>query len=190
MELRHLRYFIAVVEEGTVTGAATRLFITQPALSRQLRDLERHVGAPLLVRSSRGVSPTPEGERLLPLARQLVQRATALVTMFDTPSGPIGERRTSRLVVGLHDGALGPLNGPVQMAHQGAFAAVPATGAARRVPGVAFVRLLDAPPLPTGVAVARRAHEPGPVAAFRQLARATAIDLIALLPDARPPAHG
>src|SRR3979409_290473 len=62
MELRHLRYFIAVAEEGSLTVAAEkRLHTAQPSLSRQIRDLESEVGVPLLTRSARGVEVTAAG---------------------------------------------------------------------------------------------------------------------------------
>src|ERR1700752_4424773 len=62
MELRHLRYFVAVAEEGNLTVAAERrLHTAQPSLSRQIRDLEYEVGAQLLVRSARGVELTDSG---------------------------------------------------------------------------------------------------------------------------------
>jgi LysR family transcriptional regulator, benzoate and cis,cis-muconate-responsive activator of ben and cat genes len=56
--LRHLRAFVAVAEEGNIGRAAQRLFITQPALSRQIQQLEREIGAPALVRTARGVELT------------------------------------------------------------------------------------------------------------------------------------
>jgi LysR family hca operon transcriptional activator len=69
MELRHLRYFIAVAEEGSVTVAAEkRLHTAQPSLSRQLRDLEIEVGAPLFIRGARGVELTDAGRAFLPHA--------------------------------------------------------------------------------------------------------------------------
>jgi LysR family hca operon transcriptional activator len=74
MEFRHLRYFVAVTEEGTFTRAARRLYIAQPALSKQIHDLEERVGAPLLVRGSRGVTLTPAGSELLGHARVLLAR--------------------------------------------------------------------------------------------------------------------
>jgi LysR family transcriptional regulator, hca operon transcriptional activator len=77
MELRHLRYFIAVAEEGSVTVAAEkRLHTAQPSLSRQLRDLEIEVGAPLFIRGARGVELTDAGRAFLPHARVAVGEAS------------------------------------------------------------------------------------------------------------------
>ena len=69
MELRHLQYFVAVVEEGTVTAAAARLHVAQPGVSAQIRQLERELGELLLNRSARGVTPTEVGRAVLPYAR-------------------------------------------------------------------------------------------------------------------------
>src|SRR5260221_12648412 len=70
MELRHLRYFVAVAEAGSLTVAAEqRLHTSQPSLSRQIRDLEDEVGAQLLKRGARGIELTPAGRALLPHAR-------------------------------------------------------------------------------------------------------------------------
>ncbi len=70
MELRHLRYFVAVAEEGSLTVAAEkRLHTAQPSLSRQLRDLEFEVGTQLFVRTSRGVVLTAAGQAFLDHAR-------------------------------------------------------------------------------------------------------------------------
>jgi LysR family nitrogen assimilation transcriptional regulator len=62
--LRRLRSFATVAEEGGISRAATRLFIAQPALSRQISDLERTVGISLFDRDNRGVRLTPAGARL------------------------------------------------------------------------------------------------------------------------------
>lgn len=70
MELRHLRYFIAVAEEGSLTNAAERrLHTTQPSLSRQIRDLELEIGVKLLERKTRGIALTAAGRVFLDHAR-------------------------------------------------------------------------------------------------------------------------
>jgi LysR family transcriptional regulator, hca operon transcriptional activator len=80
MELRHLRYFIAVVEEGGLTAAAERrLHTSQPSLSRQIRDLEHEVGAPLLTRTPHGVELTPAGRAFLDHARLSIAQANTAV---------------------------------------------------------------------------------------------------------------
>ncbi|GAA4890560.1 LysR family transcriptional regulator [Actinomycetospora straminea] len=71
---RDLRYFVAVAEERHVTRAAARLHVSQPALSKQLRALERQVGAELLHRLPHGVELTAAGEALLPHARAVLAR--------------------------------------------------------------------------------------------------------------------
>lgn len=74
MELRQLRYFAAIVEEGSLSRAATRLHISQPPLSIQLKALEADVGATLLTRSNRGVTPTPAGAVFYEEVRAILQR--------------------------------------------------------------------------------------------------------------------
>ena len=70
MELRHLRYFVAVAEEGSLTNAAERrLHTAQPSLSRQIRDLELEVGVKLLERGARGINLTAAGRVFLDHAR-------------------------------------------------------------------------------------------------------------------------
>ena len=72
MELRALRYFLAVCEHGTMSRAAEALHVTQPALSRQIAALERELGCKLLERHSRSVSPTEKGLYLRRRAREIV----------------------------------------------------------------------------------------------------------------------
>src|ERR1700747_2335811 len=72
VELRHLRYFVAVAEECHFTRAANRLRIAQPALSRQIRDLEEELGCTLLDRQARNLTLTASGEALLKEARKLL----------------------------------------------------------------------------------------------------------------------
>jgi len=79
MELRHLRYFVAVAETESLTLAAkAKLHTSQPSLSRQIRDLEEEVGAPLFTRGARGIELTPAGRVFLDHARSVLsQVATA-----------------------------------------------------------------------------------------------------------------
>ena len=78
MELRHLRYFIAVAEEGSLTLAAhKRLHTAQPSLSRQIRALEKEVGAQLITRSVHGIELTAAGRAFLDHARLAVTQAEA-----------------------------------------------------------------------------------------------------------------
>jgi LysR family transcriptional regulator, hca operon transcriptional activator len=80
MELRHLRYFIAVAEEGSFTqAAAKRLHTAQPSLSRQIRDLEATLKVPLIVREARGLSLTPAGQVFLEHARLILAQADAAI---------------------------------------------------------------------------------------------------------------
>jgi hypothetical protein len=74
MELRHLRYFVAVGEALNFTKAAARLRVAQPALSRQVQDLEDEIGVDLLRRSPRGVTLTAEGKLFLQEVRELLKR--------------------------------------------------------------------------------------------------------------------
>src|SRR5580704_1607035 len=78
MELRHLRYFVAVAEAGSVTLAAEqRLHTSQPSLSRQIRDLESELGAQLLTRRARGIELTPAGRIFLDHARLVLSQVEA-----------------------------------------------------------------------------------------------------------------
>ena len=64
MELRHLRYFVAVAEAENVSRAALKLHVSQPGLSRQIRDLEDELGFPLLERTAKSVRLTEAGRRI------------------------------------------------------------------------------------------------------------------------------
>src|SRR5713101_2207436 len=74
MELRHLRYFLAVGEALNFTKAAAQLRGAQPALGRQVQDLEEEIGVDLLKRSPRGVTLTAEGKLFLEEVRELLKR--------------------------------------------------------------------------------------------------------------------
>ncbi|MBC8425852.1 LysR family transcriptional regulator, partial [bacterium] len=71
MELRQLRCFMAVVEEGGFNRSTTRLHMTQPAISYQIKLLEADLGMPLFYRLSRGISPTEAGRGLYPHALKI-----------------------------------------------------------------------------------------------------------------------
>src|SRR6478736_623337 len=79
VELRHLRYFVAVAEMENVSRAALKLHVSQPALSRQVRDLEDELGFPLLERSAKSVRLTEAGHTFLSEARAVLQRAEEAV---------------------------------------------------------------------------------------------------------------
>ncbi|NBV86314.1 MAG: LysR family transcriptional regulator [Verrucomicrobia bacterium] len=79
MELRHLRYFVAVAEEENVTRAAERLHISQPPLSRQIQDLEEELGVLLFERTARTIRLTPVGSLFLVEAKAVLQRAEEAV---------------------------------------------------------------------------------------------------------------
>jgi DNA-binding transcriptional LysR family regulator len=94
MELRHLRYFIAIAEERSFTGAAERLWIAQPGLSTQMRRLEAELGVQLFDRHPRGIELTQAGELFLERARVVVSAAdVALATGRDLEAGVIGSLR-------------------------------------------------------------------------------------------------
>jgi DNA-binding transcriptional LysR family regulator len=80
MELRHLRYFVAVGQALNFTKAATRMRVAQPALSRQVSDLEDELGVDLLKRTSHGVMLTEEGKLFLEEARGILKRVDESVT--------------------------------------------------------------------------------------------------------------
>jgi DNA-binding transcriptional LysR family regulator len=78
-ELRLIRYFVIVAEEGNVTRAAERLHISQPSLSSAMRQLEAQLGVELLVRVGRRIEITPAGELLRERGRELLERADAVI---------------------------------------------------------------------------------------------------------------
>jgi DNA-binding transcriptional LysR family regulator len=79
MELRHLRYFVAVAEEENVSKAAGKLRVSQPGISRQIRDLEDEIGFALFERSAKSIRLTAAGKAFLAGARELLQQSEAFV---------------------------------------------------------------------------------------------------------------
>src|SRR5262245_18831127 len=105
MELRQLRYFVAVAEERSFTRGAERLWIAQPGLSTQMRRLETELGVQLLERHSRGINLTQAGELFLERARvALAATDVAAATGRDLEAGVIGSLR-----LGLASGPSWPL---------------------------------------------------------------------------------
>ncbi len=95
MDLRSLRYFVAVAEESHIGRAALRLHMTQPPLSRAIKALEAEIGAVLLHRSSTGVSLTPAGTVLYGEARTLLEQAEQARTRVSAAAG------TATLTIGI-----------------------------------------------------------------------------------------
>jgi len=92
MELRHLKYFVAVAEEQNVTRAAARLHVSQPPLSRQIRDLEDELGVPLFERGAKSIRLTEAGRLFLTEARAVLERADqAAAAVKNLGSGLTGE---------------------------------------------------------------------------------------------------
>jgi DNA-binding transcriptional LysR family regulator len=93
MELRHLRYFVAVAEEENVSRAARKLHVSQPGLSRQVRDLEDEIGFALLERTAKSVKLTEAGTVFLTGARAVLQHTAEVVSraraIADGTSGEI-----------------------------------------------------------------------------------------------------
>ncbi len=106
MEIRVLRYFLAVAREGNITGAANYLHLTQPTLSRQIRDLEEELGRQLLSRKSHRVTLTPEGVLFRKRAEEIIAMVDKTEAEFNamenTVSGEIyiggGETEAIRLI--------------------------------------------------------------------------------------------
>jgi DNA-binding transcriptional LysR family regulator len=104
MELRHLRYFVAVAEELNLTRAAARLRVAQPALSRQMHDLEEELQTPLMDRGRAGVQLTRAGKVFYQRARGILAQTVEAMNEARTAAGLI----SGRLVLGFLSGL--PLN--------------------------------------------------------------------------------
>ncbi len=89
MELRVLRYFLAVAREGNITAAANFLHLTQPTLSRQIKDLEEELGQQLLIRKSHRIALTPEGMLLRKRAEEIISMVDKTEAEFSSMEGTI-----------------------------------------------------------------------------------------------------
>lgn len=90
MEIRVLRYFLAVAREGNITGAANSLHLSQPTLSRQIKDLEEELGRRLLIRKSHHVALTPEGMLLRKRAEEILSMVDKTEAEFNAMENAIG----------------------------------------------------------------------------------------------------
>ncbi len=100
VELRHLRYFLAVAEELNFSRAAERLHVAQPALSAQIRALEARVGSQLFTRTTRRVALTPTGEMLLADVREILARVDGALARVEAAGR--GERGLLRIGFAAH----------------------------------------------------------------------------------------
>jgi len=93
MNLRHLRYFVAIVDHGSMVKASDSLFVAQSALSQHMRNLEAELGVQLLLRTARGVVPTDAGHEFLHRARAILAQVEdaqrALREQSSTPQGNV-----------------------------------------------------------------------------------------------------
>src|SRR5258706_2457525 len=104
MELRHLRYFVAVAEELNVRQAATRLHLSQPPLSREIHDLEEEVGTKLFVRSQSGMRLTEAGPNFLKETRSILAQSQLAVQLAQDRS----RREAGRLALAFAMGRIEP----------------------------------------------------------------------------------
>jgi LysR family transcriptional regulator, hca operon transcriptional activator len=97
MDLRHLRYFVAVAEEGSLTVAAEkRLHTAQPSLSRQMRDLEAELGCELMIRGAKGVDLTAAGRVFLDHARVVLIQVEAAIEATQRAAVPTWDEQERR----------------------------------------------------------------------------------------------
>ena len=82
MNLQQLRYAVEVAKTGSITAAAKNLYMGQPNLSKNIRELEAELGITLFERTARGVAPTKNGEDFLGYARSIIAQMESLETMF------------------------------------------------------------------------------------------------------------
>ena len=109
MDIKQLRYFISIAEEGSLSGAAQRVNVAQPSLSQHVLSLERELSVKLLERSSRGVSLTQSGEVLLSHAREIVESLDiAANAVRQSGAEPVGDVAAGHLTIGCNAKVLLP----------------------------------------------------------------------------------
>ncbi|KQY25750.1 MULTISPECIES: LysR family transcriptional regulator [Rhizobium/Agrobacterium group] len=101
MNLRQLRYFAQTVEAGNITRAAEQLYVAQPALGLQIRQLEEELGVPLLIRHSRGVTATEAGKLLYDRARDVLRQVDSIKQEVMAHTSTAAESITLGLTPGL-----------------------------------------------------------------------------------------
>src|SRR5271170_21101 len=120
LEFRLLKYIVAVAETSNFTRAAQRLFLAQPSLSKQIRDLEEEIKFPIFDRNRDGVRMTPAGEMILAYARETLRAREELVTMARAVPGT---RRAQARLSPHRDHRSAGMLGPNQASFQGSPAA-------------------------------------------------------------------
>jgi DNA-binding transcriptional LysR family regulator len=81
VEFRHLKYIVALAEAGNFTRAAEQLFLSQPSLSKQIKDIEDEVGFPIFTSTREGVRTTPSGQMMVTYAQEMIAGRTEIITM-------------------------------------------------------------------------------------------------------------
>ena len=81
VEFRHLKYIVALAEAGNFTRAAEQLFLSQPSLSKQIKDIEDEIGFPIFVRTREGVRVTPSGQMMVAYAQEMLAGRAEIITM-------------------------------------------------------------------------------------------------------------
>ena len=160
VELRHMRYFVAVAEEASFTSAARRVHVAQQVLSTQIRQLEESIGVQLLERNSRGVRLTAAGDAFLDAARETLASLERGVTAARNAA----RATPGRLSIGLSLAASGQIRTALLAAFRRQF---------NPRPGVTFVASKDAPSAAICVAW-RTGDQRAEVRSFVDMALATA----------------
>lgn len=87
MTLQQLKYVVAIAESGTLSGAAKRLFISQPSLTKSVKELEKEMGVTIFDRTNKGIAVSGEGELFLGYARQVLEQAALLEETYKASAG-------------------------------------------------------------------------------------------------------